>query len=158
MNPESIRIATQLRHAFAGQPWHGPPLSELLADVTPEQACARPLPGTHNIQELVLHIDVWLRAALDAVQGIAMPKLYRTEKDWQVVNEPDAAAWAHATQSLFQGGEQFAQAIETFSDERLLDIVPGRDYDFYYLLHGIVQHSLYHAGQIALNMKMISSS
>jgi hypothetical protein len=128
MNPESTRIATQLRHAFAGEPWHGPPLSELLANVTPEQACARPIPGAHNIQELVLHIDVWLRAALDAASGIPMPSLYRTEKDWQVVTESDSAAWA----------------------ERLLATVPGREYDFYYLFHGIVQHSLYHAGQIAL--------
>ena len=158
MNPESIRIAAQLRHAFAGQPWHGPPLSELLANVTPEQAIARPIPGTHNIQELVLHIDIWLRAALGAVHGIAMPKLYGTEKDWQVVTQADAAAWARATQSLFQGGEQLAQAIEAFSDARLQEIVPGREYDFYYLFHGIVQHSLYHAGQIALNMKMGSSS
>jgi len=158
MNPESIRIATQLRHAFAGQPWHGPPLSELLANVTPKQACARPIPGAHNIQELVLHIDVWLRAALDAVHGIAMPKLYGTEKDWQVVTEADAAEWARATQSLFQGGEQLALTVEQLPDVRLQEIVPGRDYDFYYLLHGIVQHSLYHAGQIALNMKMVSSS
>lgn len=150
MNPESIRIAAQLRHAFTGQPWHGPPLSELLADVTPEQACARPIAATHNIQELVLHIDVWLRAALDAAHGIAMPKLYRTEKDWQVVTEADASAWANATQRLFEGAEQFAHVIEEFPDERLEDIVPGREYDFYFLFHGIVQHSLYHAGQISL--------
>jgi hypothetical protein len=150
MNPESARIAAQLRHAFAGQPWHGPPLSELLADVMPEQACERPLPGAHNIWELVLHIDVWLRAALDAAKGIPMPKLYRTEKDWQVVTASDAAAWTQATEDLFAGAEQFAQVIETFSDARLLATVPGREYDFCYLFHGIVQHSLYHAGQIAL--------
>lgn len=150
MSSESSRIAAQLRHAFGGQPWHGPPLSELLANVTPTQAIARPIPGAHNIQELVLHIDVWLRAALDAARGIAMPKLYRTEKDWQVVTEIDAAAWIHATQCLFQGGEQLAQTIEEFPDARLRDVVPGREYDFYYLFHGIVQHSLYHAGQIAL--------
>ncbi len=158
MNPESLRIATQLRHAFAGQPWHGPPLSELLANVTPTQAIARPIANAHNIQELVLHIDVWLRAALGAVQGIAMPKLYRTEKDWQVVTEVNAVAWAHATARLFEGCEQLAQAIEEFPDTRLQETVPGREYDFYYLFHGVVQHSLYHAGQIALNMKMVSSS
>jgi DinB superfamily len=157
MNPESIRIATQLRHAFAGQPWHGPPLSELLADVTPEQAIARPFPRGHNIQELVLHIDAWVQAALGAAQGIAMPKLYGTEKDWQVVTAADATAWADASTRLFEGGEQLARIVEEFPDARLRDIVPGREYDFYYLFHGIVQHSLYHAGQIALNMKMVSS-
>ena len=45
------------------------------------------------------------------------------------------------------------QAIEKFGDERLQETVPGRKYDYYYLFHGIVQHSLYHGGQIALLKK-----
>lgn len=51
---------------------------------------------------------------------------------------------------LFQGGERLAGAIEEFADARLQEIVPGGEYDFYYLFHGIVQHSLYHGGQIAI--------
>jgi hypothetical protein len=45
------------------------------------------------------------------------------------------------------------KAVEAFSDARLQHTVPGRDYDFYHLYHGIVQHSLYHGGQIALLKK-----
>jgi hypothetical protein len=150
MNSECLRIASQLRNAFAGEPWHGSPLRELLAGVTAEQARACPIPGAHSIWELVLHIDVWIEAASGATQGIPMPKLYRTEKDWQFVTEADATAWAQATDHLFQSAGQLAHAIEGFSDERLHQTVPGCTYDFYYLFHGIVQHSLYHGGQIAL--------
>jgi hypothetical protein len=35
-------------------------------------------------------------------------------------------------------------------------VVPGKEgahYNFYYMLHGVVQHELYHAGQIALLKK-----
>ena len=63
MNAESLRIADQLRRAFAGDPWHGSPLSELLANVTADQASARPLPSGHTIWEFVLHIDVYVRIA-----------------------------------------------------------------------------------------------
>lgn len=158
MNSESLRIASQLRHAFAGEPWHGPPLRELLADVTPEQARSWPIPGAHSIWELVLHIDVWVQAAFGTTQGIPMPRLYRTEKDWQVVTDGDAVAWTQATDCLFQSAEQLAQAIEEFTDARLQDTVPGRTYDFYYLFHGIVQHSLYHGGQIAMLSKAARST
>jgi hypothetical protein len=75
---------------------------------------------------------------------------YGTEKDWPRVQGSDAAAWAAATERLFRTGEQLAGAIETFPEERLQETVPGRDYGFYHLFHGIVQHSLYHAGQIAM--------
>ncbi len=36
---------------------------------------------------------------------------------------------------------------------RLAESVPGREYSVYYLLHGVVKHNLYHAGQIALLKK-----
>jgi hypothetical protein len=147
---ESIRIADQLRRAFARDPWHGPPLSELLHGITAGEACTRPLPGAHNIWELVLHIEIWANAALEAARGVAMPKLYGTEKDWATVSRGTDAEWRDAVAHLQQLAQQLAQAIETFDDARLNDIVPGREYDFYYLFHGIVQHSLYHGGQIAM--------
>jgi hypothetical protein len=45
------------------------------------------------------------------------------------------------------------KAIEKFPIERLTDTVPGRSYDFHQLFHGIVDHCIYHAGQIALLKK-----
>jgi hypothetical protein len=65
------------------------------------------------------------------------------------------AAWTEATGHLFQTGERLALAIESFGDTRLEDIVPGRRYDFYHLLHGVVQHSLYHGGQIAMLKRVV---
>ena len=62
-------------------------------------------------------------------------------------------AWAKAKTHLFEGAEQLGKAVADFSDARLEDTVPGRDYDFYHLFHGIVQHCLYLGGQIALLRK-----
>ena len=157
MNSESLRIADQLRKAFTGDAWHGPPLRNALAGISPEQARIRPLPSAHTIWELVLHIELWTRVALEATQGIPMPKLYGTEKDWNTAADGNEAAWTRATENLFQTCEQLAQAIEGFDDSRLKDTVPGRRYDFYYLFHGIVQHSLYHGGQIAMLKRAVSS-
>ena len=150
MNSECLRIADQLLRAFDGEAWHGPPLMKTLADVTASQANSRPLASGHTIWELVLHIDVWARAALEATQGVPMPKLYGTEQDWSTVSDTSAAAWNAATQHMLSTGQHLAEAIAGFGDARLKDIVPGREYDFYYLFHGIVQHSLYHCGQIAM--------
>jgi hypothetical protein len=153
MNSECLRIADQLRRAFAGDPWHGPALQDLLNGVAPQQAAARPVASAHSIWELVLHIQVWAHAGFEAIRGTPLPKLYGTEKDWPAVTDSSAAAWTDAKDSLFKTASRLALAIEQFSDERLKETVPGRKYDFYYLFHGIVQHSLYHAGQIAILKK-----
>jgi hypothetical protein len=157
MNSESLRIADQLRRAFTGDPWHGSPLLHLLAGITAEQARAHPVPSVHSIWELVMHIDFWLHAALDASQGVAMPKLHGTEGDWPALRDDSSAAWIAAQDRLFQNAERLAQAMERFDDAKLQDTVPGRQYDFYYLFHGIVQHSLYHGGQIAMLKKALSA-
>src|SRR5438270_4731017 len=66
MNSESLRIADQLHRAFEGDAWHGPCLRELLSGVTAKQAWTHPLPQGHSIWELVLHIDIYVRAAAEA--------------------------------------------------------------------------------------------
>jgi hypothetical protein len=153
MNTECLRIADQLRRAFSGDPWHGDSLGKLLDGITVRQASSRPVASAHTIWELVLHIEVWTRAALESTQGVPMPKLYGTEKDWPGAADASPGAWAGAVDRFFNASEQLAQAIAGFGDNRLQEIVPGRQYDFYYLFHGIVQHSLYHGGQIALLKK-----
>jgi hypothetical protein len=145
-NEECSRIADQVRCAFGGDAWHGPALNEILEGVTAAQARTRPLKAGHTIWELVLHTDVYIVAALEAVNGIPMPRIYGTELDWP---EP-GGEWNDATDRVLGHAEDLAAAISSFSDERLQEIVPGRGYDFYHLFHGVVQHSLYHGGQIAM--------
>jgi hypothetical protein len=154
MNSECVRIADQLRRAFGHDPWHGPPLRQLLDEVTAEQARSHPVAGAHSIWELVLHIELYVRVAVDATRGVPMPNLFGTETDWPAAGA-DQAQWAAANQRLFEAGEELARAIEDLGDARLAEAGPGRDYDFYYLFHGVVQHSLYHGGQIALLKKAI---
>ncbi len=158
MSTECSRIADQLRRAFSGSAWHGPPLRDLLAGITAVQAAARTLPTVHTIWELVLHIDLWAGIAFRATMGDPMPKLYGTGKDWTRPFTGSEDEWFAAQGHLFETGQRLAGAIEAFDDARLSETVPGRDYDFYYLFHGVVQHSLYHAGQIAILKRALTNA
>jgi hypothetical protein len=158
MNTETVRIADQLQRAFGGEAWHGPPLRELLTDVTWSQANARPLASAHTIWEIVLHIESYVSAALEAAEGGVMPKIYQTPQDWRIVSDAGEASWTSTVKRLFAGGERLAAAIERFPDQRLLDVVPGREYHFYQLFHGVVQHSLFHGGQIAILKRAVQST
>lgn len=154
MNSECLRIADQLRRAFDGKAWHGPALRELLQDVNAPKAHAHTLSGTHSIWEIVLHITVWTRAALGATRSHPMAKIVGTREDWPAIEDASPEAWSAAVKRLFEVKDQLSAVIEKFGDVRLAETVPGRNYNFYYLFHGIVQHSLYHAGQIALLKKL----
>jgi uncharacterized damage-inducible protein DinB len=142
---ETKRLASQLRRSYEGPAWHGPSLRELLAGVTSEQATAKPVSGAHSIWELLLHVTAWEREALAAVEG----KKYETlsgDKDWPTVN----GTWQAALDDLESTSRSLVTAIRAMPEEKLNESVEGTEYNFYYLLHGVVQHNLYHAGQIAL--------
>lgn len=148
---EPARIADQLRRAFDGNAWHGPALLELLADIGAATAAAKPLADAHSIWELVSHIAAWDRAALVRLSG---EKCQPTGvANFPPVANPTRAAWRKAVAEMTRTHRALVQTVAALPDARLRDRVPGKRYDFYHMLHGVAQHELYHAGQIAILKK-----
>ena len=148
---ESEGIADQLRRAFSGDAWHGPAVLDLLSDVDADTAASKPIRGVHSIWELVLHIAVWDRAACRRLAG---EKCQPTgDANFPPVTKVNAAAWRKAVAETKRARDAFVKMVAALTDARLRDRVPGKRYDFYHMLHGLAQHELYHAGQIAILKK-----
>ena len=148
---QSALIADQLRRAFEGTAWHGPALLELLRDVDAATAAAKPLPNAHSIWELILHIAAWDGAVYRRLGG-AKAQL-KAAQNFPRVPKPTEAAWREAIAETRRTHDALVKTVSTLRDSRLRDRVPGKRYDFYHMLHGLVQHELYHAGQIAILKK-----
>jgi uncharacterized damage-inducible protein DinB len=148
---EPALIAEQLRRAFDGDAWHGPALLELLRDVDAAAAAAKPLPDAHSIWELVLHIAVWDAAALRRLNG---EKTQPTgTANFPIVPKPTELAWRKAVADAKRIHDALVRKVAALPETRLRERVPGKRYDFYFMLHGVAQHELYHAGQIAILKK-----
>jgi uncharacterized damage-inducible protein DinB len=146
-------IGDQLRSAYAGKAWHGPSLQELLAGVTAQQALARPIAGAHSIWELAMHIGVWMSAARRRLAGD--PAKLTPQEDWPLIDGGSPAAWQQTLAALEQELTQLKSAICSLSESSLENQTPEKNYSLAFLLHGVVQHNLYHAGQIALLKKAL---
>jgi uncharacterized damage-inducible protein DinB len=145
---ETARIADQLKRAFAGEAWHGPALMEILADVDAPAAAARPISLAHTIWELTLHITAWDTAILRRLAGQAASP--SDAENFPKIRDTSESAWRTALENLQRQHQELLRVISGMPDGRLREQVPGKDYDFYFLLHGTVQHALYHAGQIVM--------
>ena len=148
---EIERISDQLKRAFEGGAWHGPSIKEVLEGVTLEKAAARPIQGAHSIWELVLHIAVWE----DAVKRWARGETHNVthEQDWQKVTDTSESAWKKALAALEKGHMELRETISRLSDGDLNKVLKQPKPSVYDLLHGVIQHDLYHAGQIAVLKK-----
>ena len=152
---EAAFIANQLHRAFYGPAWHGPALLELLEDVDAATAIAKPIPNVHSIWELLLHIEVWDRSALVRLEG---KKFQPTGLDnFPRAPKPSEAAWRKAVAEGKRTHDTLTKTVSGLTDARLRDRVPGKRYNFAHTLHGIAQHELYHAGQIAILKKALSN-
>jgi uncharacterized damage-inducible protein DinB len=148
---EVERIIDQLNRAFAGEAWHGPAVMEILDGLTASQAAARPLHSAHSIWELVLHIATWERACRRRLEG-DRAQLSPAE-DWPAVTGTDELAWRHAKEMLKQAHEELLKAVSEVDESKLDQPIIAGLSSVYVTLHGVIQHSLYHAGQIAILKK-----
>ncbi len=133
-----------------GPMWHGPCLAEALRDVEPVDAAAFPVPGAHSMWELVLHIGAWAHIAHVRLGG----------EPWRDVADPDnfplpstrrgAREWRAAQKRAITAYESLATSVKRLSPDDLADLVSGHPYTRATMLHGVVEHGVYHVGQIVL--------
>jgi uncharacterized damage-inducible protein DinB len=148
---EIKRIVDQLKRAYEGEAWHGPSLRELLNSVTAKTAARKPLAHAHSIWEIVLHIAAWENAVRRRLEGESLE--LSQEEDWPPVNDVSETAWKNALAALENGNKQLRETILRLNEEVVGEIVPGKNHSVYCMLHGVIQHNLYHAGQVALLKK-----
>jgi uncharacterized damage-inducible protein DinB len=150
---EVERILDQLKRAFEGEAWHGPSVMTILEGITGQQAAVRPFSNAHSIWELILHIGAWERAGLSRLGGDRAS--LSDAEDWPTVGDTSEQAWEQTSKMLKEGHDDFQDAISkldgSWLDQRIVEGLAT----VYVTLHGIIQHTLYHAGQIAILKKAI---
>jgi len=148
---EVDRIQDQLRRAFKGGAWHGPSVMEALKGVDARRAAARPITRAHSIWEIVLHVAAWENVVRRRLRGEWFKP--SPAQNWPVPRRVDPASWRAAIARLVRGHEALRRAVARLDDAKLMTPFKGRKYGPYFILHGVIQHDLYHAGQIAVLKK-----
>jgi uncharacterized damage-inducible protein DinB len=157
---EAGRLIDQFKRAHDGDPWHGSPVMAILEGVTAEQAATQPPNGAHSIWELVLHMTGWRNEVAERAKG--NPSGEPAAGDYPAIGDPTPARWKAARAALDASHENLRTVVRGMSDEQLLKPTNdprnrplGTGVSYYELLHGIVQHDAYHAGQIAILKKVL---
>jgi uncharacterized damage-inducible protein DinB len=152
---EIERILDQLKRAFEGNAWHGPSVREALAGVTAAHAHARPLANAHSIWELVQHIAVWEDVGRRRLEGDRAQIEISSPVDWPPAGDTSEAAWEQAKAALNRGHDALREALTQVPESRLDESILEGMSTVYVTLHGVIQHDLYHAGQIAMLKKAL---
>ncbi|HYL46788.1 MAG TPA: DinB family protein [Candidatus Limnocylindrales bacterium] len=150
---EVDRILDQMDRAWEGDAWHGPSVKRVLDNITAELAVQHPVHSAHSIWEIVNHVASWNRIVRHRLIGDPIEPT--PEVDWPPVWDKSEVAWKRTLENLDESRKLLRKTVDGMKEEQLNVQLPGEGYTNYVMLHGLVQHDLYHAGQIALLKKAV---
>ena len=152
---EVDNIVELLNFSYSGAPWHGPSLTANLDGITAAQAVQRPIANGHCVWELVQHLTGWINEVIKVLDGEVYAVL-PPEQDWPAISGDNDAAWQATLGIMESSQEALVGAVGEMQEDKLWETVEGQEFTYYWMLHGVVQHSVYHAGQIGLLRKALT--
>ena len=153
------KLTTQLIQILSGDPWYGSNVYDILAQISFEAAYEKPPGSIHNIAEIVLHMVAWTEEVMDRMNG--MTAGIPTSGDWPETGAPDEQKWQNYFDDLKLVNVNLLGVIQNFppeqwddpiNDERNRELGTGVSYEA--LIEGLIQHHVYHSGQIALLLRI----
>lgn len=157
MKTEVQSIIADLGNTLDGAPWFGRPVYALLREVDDSIAFKRPVTGSHSLIDLLYHMLTWSQFSLDRLSKAKIDDMNAFDKtDWREI-DPEIHNWDEGLAELIATHQQIIAILQTKDDAFLNEPVEYRSYDFRYLLKGLVQHNIYHAGQVAFLKKLLAA-
>jgi uncharacterized damage-inducible protein DinB len=153
-NKEVLAIIHNLQNVWNGEPWFGKPVKEILTSLPENIVFNKPNNASHSAIELVYHLHAWASFCLHRVAKNADEGLITTDAaNWPAAN-PGPHVWQEAIEALEKVQQDLITLLATKEDSFLDETVAFRKYNFRFLLNGLAQHNIYHAGQIAYLQKL----
>lgn len=158
-NSHLKELLAHFRNIHFGHNWFGQSYLVKLRDLPEEHYFERPYPNIHAVAELLAHSTAWRK---DAMVKIRTGKGELTEasiNDWQDLDKLKKDGWktifAQYQQSVSELVELLKEKDDAFLQEYYHDPEFAGDFPYSFTINGILQHDIYHLGQIGLVIKML---
>jgi len=147
------QLAKHLREVFFGGNWTGVDLKKTISDIN-WQTAIKKTDQLNTIAVLTFHIGYYIKAVLKVFQGGPLDAHDKYSFDLpEITNEEE---WKKLLETLFTEAEELAKEIEKLNDEELTSDLADPKYGSKYRnIMGLIEHTHYHLGQIALLKKMV---
>jgi uncharacterized damage-inducible protein DinB len=152
-------LRDRLLKVWVGTPWHGASSKHIHSDITAAEAAARPIPGVQTIWETTLHMIAWTEEVASRLAGKSARDPDRG--DWPPMPDPTAETWTETIAQLGAARQSVLDALEHAHEEDLYMMVAKGDSASSSgatraaTASGLIEHDVYHLGQIALLKKAL---
>lgn len=148
-------LVRQLKELQDGSRWFDQCLKDKLDGLTEQEAFAIPAAGVHSVAEQVSHILAWRKECILRYRD-GYTDLMNSPEDWKPNTTLQETGWPALKQQLYNSTEDLVALLEGQDDSYLETPYRDTGYNFHDMMDGIIQHDLYHLGQIGVTLKLLS--
>ena len=156
MNTEIQTITSNLQNALTSHPWYGRAVYAILEEVNEDKVYIQPNSNSHSLIDLLYHMLTWAEFAQKRIEKETITDMAVFEaSDWRQI-DPAVHTWKKGLAALKASHNKIIELLQSKDDTFLHEKVDYRKYDFRYLLNGLIQHNIYHLGQVAYVNKLLA--
>ena len=154
-NPSSKQLSEHIHQVFFGGNWTWSNFKDQLSDVTAEEAL-RQVGDLNTIAKLAYHIGYFVAAQKRVLEGQALDAHDKFSYDHPPLNSEET--WRAMVEAILEDAEALSSLVAELPEEQLARHFVEEKYGSYFRnLLGLIEHTHYHLGQIALVKKSIRS-
>jgi hypothetical protein len=155
MQTQIKAIIRRIENVNTGEPWFGRAVYTMLDEVTEKKAHIRHTPPAHTMTEMLYHMNTWAAFTLQRIVKDTVYDLAAAEAlDWRVI-DPKVHTWKKGLAEFKSLHKKIIALLKKMDDSFLEERVEFRTYNFHFLINGLIEHNIYHLGQIAYVNKMM---
>ncbi len=155
MKKQTEAIIKGFETTLEGQPWFGRSIYSILDEVDTKKVNIKPNSTEHSLNELLYHMITWADFTLKRLEKDPDHDLAAAEKlDWRKI-DPKVHTWKKGVAEFKSVHKKIIALLKKKDDDALAEIVDFRKYNYRFLLNGLIQHNIYHLGQIAYLNKLL---
>ena len=147
------QISDHIRQVYFGGNWTWSNISDQLSDVTFQEATT-PYGSFNSILTLICHCHFYVKVQMEVMQGLPLTS---SDKDsFETPQISSESEWKALLSAYYDEAKAYADAVEKMPEEKLSQHFADPKYGTWHRnLLGLIEHTHYHLGQIALVKKMI---
>ncbi|KZS41102.1 hypothetical protein AWE51_23400 [Aquimarina aggregata] len=159
MNTLLKYIIEELKNIQNGKIWIGSSYTSKLNSIDNSLVFKRPIKDMHSIAEIISHLTLWRNEALLKIKTGTGSKTDDCEENWLTNSKLQDKGWdtikTEYDNTLTELITLLKEKDDSFLKKEYYDTDFKGNYEYSFLLNGMLQHDIYHLGQLGLIIKYL---
>ncbi len=159
MTTQISTIIAQFQNLHRGHNWFGQSYQTKLMDLDDQYYFVKPYPEVHSVAELIAHGTAWREDATVKIRTGKGELTEASDDDWPDLERLKEKGWDAIYEEYVDSVDSFIGILkekdDDFLDSKYQDPEFDGEFPYSFAIYGILQHDLYHLGQLGLVIRML---